>query len=286
MPIPEILEPLPALTGPQCVDLHREEALVLPQERVQVEFRFPIRVIMDEGRDLGEYAHRYWNPAEEAAPGLRAVAFRIPSTLPARLVTLAGAVRETSYVVTVGRNNASLRATFEEGEDVLQSLRTDLGFYLDDGVETPEDAKLAALGEEHADTLSIDRLSAALYDYGRLGQELGPEMVAVGMETWNPATVDRAFELHAALDAPAPRPDRADIDLRNRLLTLLLEETAKTRRAAEYLWARKHPQIYRFFVSAYLRNQKLAARRRAAQQATADSTELQPTPPTAPVPTA
>lgn len=260
-------------SGPDCVELHRGEARALPSSQVRDAFDVPLRVIVDEGHDTGEYARRYWSPADPSVPGLERVAFRVPAETPSRLASLAAAAREMCYVVTVGRGNASLRATFEEGERVLQRLRDDLGFWLDDGIDTPEDEDFAALGAEHDDTLSIDRLAAALYDYGRLGQQLGPDMTAAGMTTWDPATVERAFALHETLKTPVPAPDRADIDLRNRLLVLLQKETGRVRRAAAYLWAREHRDVYGLFTSGWLRNKKLAAKRRAAaaEQATADA---------------
>jgi hypothetical protein len=145
-----------------------------------------------------------------------------------------------------------------------------VGFFLDDGEETEDDRRFANLSDEHSDATSTDRLAAALHDHARLAQDLGPALHV--MSTWEPKVVDRAFELHKALSTPQPPPDRSDIDLRNRLLTMLAAEISKVRRAAEYLWSRDHRDVYRLFVSTYLRNRRLEARRAARNAAEPEST--------------
>ncbi|GMV43180.1 MAG: hypothetical protein AMXMBFR64_48960 [Myxococcales bacterium] len=251
-------------SGPDCVELHRAEALALPAARVRTSFDLPLRVVVEEGHDTGEYARRYY-ASSERVPGFDKVSFRVPAETPKRLLTLAAAAREMCYVVTVGRGNTSLRAVFQDGEKVLQRLTDDLGFWLDDGVDTDDDAAYAALKDEHDDTLSIDRLSAALYDFARMGESLGSAMLAAGMETWDPTLPAQALKLRDTLSTPVPPPDRADLDLRNRLLSILQAEVGVVRRTAAYLWARNHRDVYGLFASAWLRNKNLAAKRRAAK---------------------
>jgi hypothetical protein len=272
----DVVSPFPALSGPECVVLHREEALALKAAQVRSSFEVPIRVSVEEGHDLAVWSQKFYTPEDPRVPGLEMVAFRIPAALPARLYTLSSAAREMTYVVAVGPKGRGLRAEFEEAEQVLATLRRDIGFFLDDGVDTDDDLRLAQLAVEHEDTASLDGMSAALHDFVRLGQGLGDQLVAMG--TWDPKILDRGFELYKKLSTPQPPPDRADIDLRNRLLTLLTQDIAKVRRAAEYLWSRDHRDVYRLFVSTYLRNRRLEARR--AAQSAAEQETAPTTPPT------
>jgi len=66
---------------------------------------------------------------------------------------------------------------------------------------------------------------------------------------------------------PVPgRPASPEIDLRNRLVTLLDQRVSKVRKAAGYVY-RDHPETLRLVTSAYERQRRLEAKRKKKQEA-------------------
>ncbi len=248
-------------TGEEAVEVLSSEARALAPEAVKTRFNLPYKVLIDEGFETGRFAAQYYHRDDEAgAPGFEDVDFRIPPQLVQRVVTLSAAANEQRYRALFGRQAGGARGDFEEGERCLRGIKRTLEFLYDDGVETEEDEQLAALAGEHDDTASMANLSAALYDYARLGQANLDELAKV--KVFDPSTLDRALELSQKLKVPAPKPDRAELDLRNRFLTLLEAEIQRIRAAAAYLWQDGHPEIYHLFTSGYRRQLRLARRRR------------------------
>lgn len=238
----------------------RPLAEALAADEVMTAFDLPIRVLIDEGRDTAAWLEYYYKADPGTGrPGFEWVEFRIPPDTAPTLRLLVAAAQAMHFRCILGRaqgNNQGLRADFEEGEQVLRTIRNTLDFYYDDGTGTSEDKDLAALANTHrhyADTVA--NLAAALHDYGRLAERDNKALCVIG--TWDTALASRALELSERLTVPATPPDKSAIHLRNRFLTLISREVKKIRRAAEFLFTGKHISIFRdHFVSEYARNRR------------------------------
>ena len=213
----------------------------------------------------------YWEPAD-GRPGLKRVKARLPKTTGDDVISLVRAVQEaqTNLLILVDLIVSELgdRARF-----VLDELESALEFLLDDNVEEPADAQLAAVKEFHSQN---GQRSSALHQsssaYAALAQSLRDRLIQVD-EGFNVKLVAEARELARKLTAaPAvPAPPAFDVAgatrTRNRLLTLLTGKVALIRKCAAHVF-KDHPTLVREVTSTYERRRRAASRRAKAEAET------------------
>lgn len=154
----------------------------------------------------------------------------------------------------------------ERARAVIDELESALEFLLDDGVEEPADAQLAALQTFHAQGGQRSSvLHQALSDYAALAESLQARLVEVD-EGFDAALIGEAKSLAAKLAAApaAPPPAQAEVKsavlVRNGMLALLLRKVGLVRKSAAHVF-RGFPEIYREVTSTYERRKRAAARR-------------------------
>ncbi len=146
---------------------------------------------------------------------------------------------------------------------------------LDDDVEEPADAQLAALQAFHAQSgQRSSALHQALSDYSALAESLKDRLIEVD-KAFDAATIAEARELSAKLAAApaAAPPGQAEVKnavlVRNGLLSLLMGKIALVRKGAARVF-RGFPETYREVTSTYERRKRAAARRAKSAKAKGD----------------
>jgi hypothetical protein len=247
----------------------------------------PIAVLLGESIDVAKFTRARWAPVIDKntsgvlVPGLVSAVRDDLKVVPfAPTPVLHEGTAQEILVLQVLTQEAQTRALLAaktsggaphprlEGAALVTDLRGAAESYLDDGIETDEDARLRAVDDAHADDPKTDdALAGALTDYAALVETLRPGID--GYADFNPAWIDRAREVAALLRvAPAaPTPgaasDRALLDARDRLAALLLRRMRLVRAKARFVF-RAHPALTREVTSAYERRRR-SARKSAAK---------------------
>lgn len=236
---------------------------------VKTSYTPPIRIMLGEAIDVARFVQAYWEPVKDAGgkilrPGLSMAGTKLGANVGAEILELQEALQsaQTEYLLTVAPAQPDVRA---RAEFVLSEVTAALEWFLDDGVEDDRDKQLAALKSEYADgSTSTDSLAAELSDYAGLARQQLDGLSGLG--GFDASLIDEAEQLAKRLrdrpTSPAENTRRA-LDLRNRLATLLLDRLVTVRAAARFVF-RHHPAIAREVASAYVRRQRSAARRAAA----------------------
>lgn len=177
----------------------------------------------------------------------------------------------TRYLLTVGPVNGA--SPMNHGQFLLNEIAAALGWHFNDGVEDEKDQMLASIEAAHAeDPRTSDALASALDDYAHLADRYRDEIDGLG--GFSASNIDEAFEVAASLrDRPTQAQSvtmsveaRQALDLRNKIVTVLLARMNLVRAAAKFVY-RAHPEIVREATSAYERRRRATARRAKAKPA-------------------
>lgn len=250
----------------------------------EISFGVPFSVLLGEAIDAAKFVRARWTPVideeseEVLVPGLVSAVRKDLAVVPYAAVPVLheGIAQEllTLHSITQGaqvqfllsaRSNGGALNPRAEADALLSDLRGGAESYLDDGVETDEDAQLRKINEAHAnDPSTDDAVAGALIDYAALVESLMP-----GIDGYADVTaewVTRARELAAALrlstptTLPTDSTDRKHLDLRNRLATLLARRIRLVRAKARFVF-REHSAITREATSVFERRRRAASRR-------------------------
>ncbi len=244
----------------------------------------PMSVLLGEAVDAVRFLRSRWEPeaGEKGLPGLVSAVRRDLTPQPfAAVPTLHAGTADELLALHTLTQQAQTQTLLSvqlpgggvhprvEGGTTLANLRSALESFLDDGVETDDDARLAALHSAHdTEPGTDDALAAALIDYAALASSLRPALDHYG--DFSPDWITRANALANELrvTAPAAPPQRKNSTLlatRNGLATLLLRRIRLVRAKARFVF-REHPAVLREVTSAYERRRS-ADRRRAKKAA-------------------
>ncbi len=255
----------------------RPEALALtaPVDRLPV----PIHVLTGEAVDVARVWEHHWAAQRDAAgrvvrPGFELAvhgAGRIKRELGAEILELQEALSaaHTDYMLTQAPD---LQSPIERAQFVVSELHATLEFLFDDGQDDENDARLDALQETHRDSLSQDAVALALEAYAGLAQMHRDRLSGLG--GFDGAMIDEATGLAKSLrersagklvGEPANK-QKAALDLRNRIATLLYERMGQVRSAARFVF-RGDAEVVRKVTSAWQRRRRAEGRRDTATTA-------------------
>ncbi|KYF64360.1 hypothetical protein [Sorangium cellulosum] len=273
------------------LDLWMKEALASPGNG-ELSISVPLHVLFGEAVDIARFHKTYWKPevkdGKVVRRGLEMAARKkkngdaLTAKTGEELLSLQRAAVEagTRYLLAVDPKKAS---PFERGQVVLDEITATLEWLFDDGVEDENDARLAKLGQAHADDpATADALALALDDYAALAAPHREAMDDLG--GFDVAMLDEARELAAALrarlteNAGLGEKAREARVLRNKVIGLLLARMSTVRAAARFVF-RDRPDIVREATSAYERRRRAESARRAKKKVDAPP----PAPPLPPV---
>lgn len=235
-----------------ALETWKDTALALPPRDFVL--RQPAYVLIGEAHDLAPLCKKHWKTRyskeqEVLEPGLDLAGNRLKASISEQLRTLAEAVQQahSAYLLTTSstdRGELVARGTF-----VVSELKAVLEWYLDDGVEDENDAKLARVVAEHSNHPETpDALAAELSDYGALAAELRKELDGLG--GFDPALIEEASTLSRQIlelpsdtrQEPGRVTTRNAIDLRNRLAWLLQQQMSVVRAAARRMARQEESQ--------------------------------------------
>ena len=113
-----------------------------------------------------------------------------------------------------------------------------------------------------------------LIDHSLIGEEIKDRLSL--LKDFDLSLIDEARDLARTISESGPsRPGQdtsEDIELRNRICTLISIRIKKIRKAAKYVF-RKHPEIIRQFTSDYQRKRRMEAKRKKLANQTVNINE-------------
>jgi hypothetical protein len=235
---------------------------------VENPLRTPYDIGMREAATAAAFVDKYWE-ATASYPGLSRAKGRLPKAVAEEVLSLIHATQGAQTALLMLVDPAALKHG-ERARFVVDELEAAIEFVLDDGVEEPEDTRLAQIRDFHSQNGErSSALSQALRDYATLGRTLLDRIQKADAE-FDPKLLDEAETLAKRLaetggaNPLAQSPEARDATLlRNQLLTLLFRRVGEIRSTAAYVY-RGHPEILREVTSAYQR--RLRAARRAKKQ--------------------
>jgi hypothetical protein len=244
----------------------------------------PESVLVGEAVDVSKFCSKYWEARRDESgavvlPGLelgeRPGLFE--KTIGSEIFELQEAVHaaHARYLLTV---QAAAGAPMERAQFVLAELRSGLGFLFDDGVIDDNDARLERLAAAYDEAFSQDDVAAALDAYSVLGEQNRDKLAGLG--GFDATVMQEAPQLAKQLrdrsgdNLIAPGSDeRAALDIRNRLITLLWDRMSRVRAVARYVF-RHHPELIRKTTSAYARRTRNKRNRDKAASAAVQPPEV------------
>jgi hypothetical protein len=232
----------------------------------------PLHILLGEAVDVARFCEHHFLTVRDASgriirPGLE-LAVRggqFHAGLGAEILELQQAlsIAQTEYLLCLSPEPASpaARADFVRAE-----IAATLQYLFNDGVSDADRNRLSVLQQKHGNPTSQDARAAALDDYAGLAQLHRGRMAGLG--GFDVAMIDEAPQLAVKLReqsasklAGAPLSEqRAALDLRNRLMTLLCERMNIVRSTARFVF-RNDPDTLRKATSSYLRRRRADARR-------------------------
>ena len=234
----------------------------------------PEGVLVGEAVDVSKFCDKYWQAKRDSSgavvlPGLELAARPglFEPAIGSEIFELQEAVHaaHAAYLLTV---QAAAEAPMERAQFVLRELRSGLGFLFDDNVIDDDDARLERLAAAYDQAFSQDDVAAALDAYATFAALNRAKLTGLG--GFDVAVIDEAPQLAKNLrersgDRLVTTPggeERAALDLRNRLVTLLWDRMSRVRAAARYVF-RHQPELTRKVTSAYQRRRRQTTRDKA-----------------------
>ncbi|MCB9654465.1 MAG: hypothetical protein H6729_10100 [Deltaproteobacteria bacterium] len=247
-------------------------------------FPAPIHVLFGEAVDVAQFFASHWkteadDDGEVVRAGLDTLRPRLTARMGREILSLVDLAQEAQTRYRLAVRGPADADVVRQASFLISELDAALGFLFDDGIEDEKDAQLAALRDIHSDKgTSIDALADQLRDYAALAERNRAALDGFG--GFDAALIDEAAALVGPLlDRPAVVAQQTDearkaIDLRNRLLTLMLRRVGLIRAGARYVY-RHEPTVIRKATSAYERRRRRQGRDRATN-ARADATSSGP----------
>jgi hypothetical protein len=228
----------------------------------------PIQDRVHEADGVAEFLRKYWLPDEERGlPGMVETESQVPLAAADDIESLARAIRSVDtrelFPPAPPSEVPKLEARTRE---LIRILSNACELVLDDDVEEPADEALANAKERAGDNTRATRIRYLL-DLAAVAEEVKDRLIAIKsfQESWIAEAGEVARKLSSAGPVVPGKQADPNIDLRNRLVTLLDERVSKVRRAAHYVY-HDHPEIVRLATSAYERKRRLEAKRRKRAQ--------------------
>jgi len=229
----------------------------------------PVPVLLAEAEQVARFAEHYWEPAA-GRPGLKAVASFLPPNIVEEIRSLTSASQSLATEVVIGDVDTTDMATIARARTVAKELGDGLEYVLNDNVETPSDEALRVVNARDTSRSSVAQLAQTLSDFAGLAHREESKLTRV--ESFEMPLIAEAETLATTLLGLArpggPRPS-PHIDLRDRMLNLLMPRVVEIRRAARYVF-RDHPEIQRKAASTYERNKR--AKKQSNNDTTTDDT--------------
>lgn len=250
----------------QAVERWREEALQLEQV---ASMGVPLAVFLQEVADLLAFAKKYAQPDPKGAyPGLSSVNKLVDTeALTEEIESLLDAARTLhSQVLFPSTTKKAEKELVARCQHLVDELSAALEFILDDDVKDPADEALRIAQARAAEDASRATLAQALSDYTAIAEQVQERLML--LEDFDPTLLEEAKEKSAALIAlGSPTQGRTaspEIDLRNRVFTLLKSRVNELRRVARFVF-RNHPDIAKLVSSSYERRRRLRNRQQQQQ---------------------
>src|SRR5512132_2334010 len=172
--------------------------------------KVPYDIALKEAGQVAGFVSKYWEPTA-GLPGLQRVKARLPKTTGDDIVSLVHATQEAQTRLLLLVDPVVVNQG-ERARAVIDELESALEFLLDDGVEEPADAQLAALQAFHAQSgQRSSALHQTLSDYAALAESLQARLVEVD-QAFDAALIGEAKTLASMLAAApaAPPPAQAE----------------------------------------------------------------------------
>ena len=245
-------------------DVKRWTEEAMKQEEINP-VNMPIDVFLLEADGMTRFIKLFWEPAEDGSrPGLSTVANQLAETTADDISSLVRACRTVHTRILWPEDLlADRKGLVKRARFLVDELSAACDFAADDGLPEPLDVALSEAKERANADDTVANLVQTLADYADIAASIQERLAALG--DFDTAVIEEAKQLVEKLSEGGPpqpgRPSSPEIDLRNRLLSLLVQQVRKVRAAVRYVF-RRHPDIVRKVSSAYQRRKRSVTRKK------------------------
>jgi len=251
----------------QDVERWQSDAKALPTA-VVITSGLPVRDRVFEADGAAAFLRKRWkaDPQSEL-PGMEVAESEVPLSTADDIESLARAIRALHNDQLFPSLTPSEVPAYEQrATELIRVLSNGCELVLDDGVHEPADDALAAAKALVTDDTRAARIEH-MFALAEVADEVKPRLAA--LKDFDVSWIGEIRALAQKLSSEGPpvagRPASPEIDLRNRLITLLDQRVSKVRRAAAYVY-RDRPEVLRLVTSAYERQRRLEAKRKKAKK--------------------
>ncbi len=233
------------------------------------EFRLnvPLYAILGEAQDVARYFREHYKADKKSGrPGLADAG--LEATVADELESLIAEATAASSAYRLTVDPKADTTKLERARFVINEIGAVMEYFLDDGVEDEDDARLANVNAAHKDAPdTADALALALEEYAAFAGLHEAEIDGLG--GFDVKMIAEAKKLAGELrTAPSAAPSPASASVlakRNRLLQLIDLRVRKVRAAAKFVF-RAQPELARGAASAYERKRRIRAKRAATRK--------------------
>lgn len=222
----------------------------------------PVTALLAEAEQTAAFVEHYWEP-KGSRPGLMLVSNFLPVSIAEEIRSLANACQAVHTDVTLGEPDTKASTTVAHARGVAELLRDMLTYVLDDGCETHSDTALKSINARDPGAIGITELAQTLSDLAGLARHERAALARLG--NFDPALLDEAEQLAttvlALTSTPGPKAS-PHVELRDRLINLLLPRLSRVRKAARFVY-RDYPELQKKAASAYQRERRLSRKQKS-----------------------
>jgi hypothetical protein len=233
------------------------------------EFRLnvPLYALLGEAADLAKYFRTHHKADKKAGlPGLTDAG--LEASLADEIDSLIAETSAASSAYHLTVDPKADTSKLERAHVLIGEIGAVMEYFLDDGVEDEDDARLSNVVAAHKDAPdTADALALALEEYSALAAMHETEIEGLGgFDAKMIAEAKKlATELRAAPSASPSPASAAALAKRNRLLQRLDARVRKVRSAARFVF-RAQPEVARAATSAYERKRRIDQKRSATRK--------------------
>ena len=240
-----------------------QEAFALEKDDI-LRIGMPVETFFVEADRVALAFSKYWLPVlKKKRPGLSLVESTLPRDTGDEVDSLVSITRPIqTNIMFEPMDTSDKKQLIERASFLISEIGQACEYILDDDTIESTDGALAEAKKRMSDGNNFATLVQALVDHSVIADGLRNRLAELG--DFDLALIDEAKELVSKLSKTESRVGREaseEIELRNRLCTLISIRVNKIRRAAKYVF-RKHPKIVKKFTSDYRRKKRMEARRK------------------------
>lgn len=225
-----------------------DEARALDKSEIS---RLSVAHVLEAAESCVVFVQKYWK-ASDGLPGLEVTSSQLPATVADEIRALLGIVRSLHNESRMRQPGPSPACLVEKRAALLaRRIAKACEYALGPDAAVAPDSPIKMLKCRRLDATRESRIEY-LFGLHAVGMRMLPQLATIA--TFEATWLDELYECATKLSAYGParrgRPPNPDIELRNRMLTLLLRRVFQVRRCAAFVFD-EYPEVLHQLALAY-----------------------------------